>query len=256
MGEFFLQFSLEDARRSVFSPYFGRLIITREDMRRVLDLEYYDRRLFEVWHAVYGIAEFKDFQMKINLVKRREEAKRLYEEFLQRLKTEDRRLMLEASEAQDRLEQEVVNTVKPWDLWLIGPELSLRVSWQNRLFICRCMKEEVTEEKSTWSPEKWRVTYRVGRKEYRKDSDKYGFLTIWYKWIEAPIEIVEFQVFGLSAPKSQTALSKEAVFKNELSNLGYTIIYNGNVHYGNCNYHVEVVGRCGEQTESRNYWGP
>ncbi|MFN3622124.1 MAG: hypothetical protein ACK4TI_04450, partial [Nitrososphaerales archaeon] len=135
-------------------------------------------------------------------------------------------------------------------------ELSLKISWQNRLFICRCSREEVAEEKSIWSPEKWRITYRVGGKEYRKDSDEYGFLTIWYKWVEAPIEIVEFQILGLSSPKSQTALSREEAFKNELSNLGYTITYNSNAHYSNCNYHVEVVGRCGEQMESRNYWGP
>jgi hypothetical protein len=48
MGEFFLQFSLDDARRSIVSPYFGRLIITKIDMRKILDLEYYDRRLSEI----------------------------------------------------------------------------------------------------------------------------------------------------------------------------------------------------------------
>ncbi len=256
MGEFFLQFSLNDARRSIVSPYFGRLIITKMDIRKILDLEYYDRRLSEIWCKAYNIAEFKSFQKKINLIKNREDAIMLYEEFLESLKSEDKRLVLDAFEAQDRLEQETINSIKPWDLWLISPELSLRVSWQNRILICRYVKEEVIERKSIWSPEKWRIIYRVGGKDYRKDSDEYGFLTIWYKWIKAPVEIVEFQILGSSSPKSQTALAKETTFKNDLSNLGYTITYNCDTHYSNCNYHVEVIGRCGDETESRNYWGP
>ncbi|MEM2849539.1 MAG: hypothetical protein QXI36_04605 [Candidatus Bathyarchaeia archaeon] len=64
---------------------------------------------------------------------------------------------------------------------------------------------------------------------------------------------MEFQRFGLSSTKSQTALSKGAAFKNELCNLGYAITYNSNTNYSNCNYHVEAIGICGEQTESRDY---
>jgi hypothetical protein len=70
------------------------------------------------------------------------------------------------------------------------------------------------------------------------------------------IEIVEFQILRPSSPKPQTALAKETTFKNDLSNLGYTITYSSNTHYSNCNYHVEVIGRRGDETESRNYWGP
>ena len=69
MGEFFHQFPLDDARRSIASPYFGRLIITKIDMCKILDLEYYDRRLSEIWCKAYSIAEFKSFQRKINLIK-------------------------------------------------------------------------------------------------------------------------------------------------------------------------------------------
>jgi hypothetical protein len=130
MGEFFLQFSLDDARRSIVSPYFGRLIITKMDMRKILDLEYYDRRLSEILCKVYNIVEFKSFQRKINLIKNREDAIMFYEEFLESLRSEDKRLVLDAFEAQDRLEQETINSIKPWDLWLIS--LSCRSEFLGR----------------------------------------------------------------------------------------------------------------------------